>query len=169
MTDKQVGGKKYAGRINLLWPGNSYRFKIRLLETNVFTNNSTGITTKDMSLSLVVNVYVLSNELTNWLTKISPEKKCASVQIYNHVKAFYQFEQYMSRELSFILKSLTGFFCARRNTASVTRWPSNMNILIVFMLTHKQRFPNTPTHHDRICWTWTPVNHLINNRIRTKN
>lgn len=54
-------------------------FQILLLETNVFTNNSTGITTKDMSLSLVINVYVLSNERTNWLTKISPEKKCANI------------------------------------------------------------------------------------------
>lgn len=54
-------------------------FQILLLETNVFTNNSTGITTKDMSLSLVINVYVLSNERTNWLIKISPEKKCANI------------------------------------------------------------------------------------------
>lgn len=54
-------------------------FQILLLGTNVFTNNSTGITTKDMSLSLVINVYVLSNERKNWLTKISPEKKCANI------------------------------------------------------------------------------------------
>lgn len=101
MTDKQVGGKNM--QIELIFYGQE-TFKILLLETNVFTNNSTGITTKDMSLSLVVNVYVLSNELTNWLTKISPEKKCASVQIYNHVKAFYQCEQYVTRNVLYFEK-----------------------------------------------------------------